>query len=205
MGGAIDDPANRTRFLETLHTHATRMSKLISDISDLSAIESGQIELSLEPLKLRPIVADVVSLVESRHSITDISFSNAIPDRIVVLADHTRLDQILYNLIDNAVKFNRRGGSVIISAEEHDGAVTISIEDTGSGIATADLPRVFERLYRGDKSRSRKIEGTGLGLAIVKHLVQAHGGELSVASELGHGSRFVFTIASGAQAAELAG
>lgn len=201
MDGAIDDPANRNRFLETLHKHATRMSELISDISDLSAIESGQIELTLKPLKLQPVVVDVVTLVESRHSITNISFSTSIPDSIVVLADRTRLDQILYNLIDNAVKFNRPGGLVTISAEENDGRVTISIEDTGTGIATADLPRVFERLYRGDKSRSRKTEGTGLGLAIVKHLVHAHGGELSVVSELGHGSQFVFTIASGAQAA----
>jgi len=83
--------------------------------------------------------------------------------------------------------------------------VTISIEDTGAGISASDLPRVFERLYRGDKSRSRKTEGSGLGLAIVKHLVHAHGGELSVVSELGQGSRFTFSIAIAANAAEVAG
>jgi two-component system, OmpR family, phosphate regulon sensor histidine kinase PhoR len=205
MAGAIDDPGNRTRFLETLHKHATRMSELISDISDLSAIESGQVALTLKPVRLRRVVADVVALVESRHADPDISFSTSIPDSILVQADRTRLEQILYNLIDNAVKFNRPGGSVTISAEEKGGCTAISIEDTGAGIAASDLPRVFERLYRGDKSRSRKTEGTGLGLAIVKHLVHAHGGELSVVSELGQGSRFTFTIAIAEHAAEVAG
>jgi two-component system phosphate regulon sensor histidine kinase PhoR len=194
MAGAINDPGNRSRFVETLHKHATRMSELISDISDLSAIESGQVELALKPVRLRRVVADVVALVESRQADPDVSFSTSIPDSILVQADRTRLEQILYNLIDNAVKFNRPGGSVTVSAEEADGRVAISIEDTGAGIAALDLPRVFERLYRGDKSRSRKTEGTGLGLAIVKHLVHAHGGALSVVSELGQGSRFTFTL-----------
>jgi len=194
MAGAIDDPGNRARFVETLHKHATRMSELISDISDLSAIESGQVELALKPVRLRRVVAEVVALVESRQADTDLSLSTSIPDSILVNADRTRLEQILYNLIDNAVKFNRPGGSVTVSAEEKDGRVAISVEDTGAGISVPDLPRVFERLYRGDKSRSRKTEGTGLGLAIVKHLVHAHGGELSVVSELGQGSRFTFTL-----------
>ena len=205
IAGAIDDPGNRTRFVETLHKHALRMTELISDISDLSAIESGQIELALKPLTLRRVVADVVALIEARQSETEITFSLSISDSVVVQADRTRLEQILYNLIDNAVKFNRPGGSVTVSAEEKDGRVAISVEDTGTGIAASDLPRIFERLYRGDKSRSRKTEGTGLGLAIVKHLVHAHGGELSVASELGHGSRFTFTVAVAAQPVELAG
>ncbi len=205
MAGAIDDPSNRTRFVETLHRHATRMSELISDISDLSAIESGQVELALKPVRLRRVVADVVALVESQQAESDITFSTSIPDMILVNADRTRLEQILYNLIDNAVKFNRQGGSVTVSAEEKDGGVAINIEDTGAGISASDLPRVFERLYRGDKSRSRKTEGTGLGLAIVKHLVHAHGGELSVVSELGQGSRFTVTLRVAAKAAELAG
>jgi two-component system, OmpR family, phosphate regulon sensor histidine kinase PhoR len=194
LGGAMDDPANRTRFIETLHKQATRMNELISDISDLSAIESGQVELTLKPVRLRPVVADVVALLESRKADTRISFSAAIPDDVFVQADRPRLEQILYNLIDNAVKFNRPSGSVTVTALEKDACVLISVEDTGIGIEASDLPRVFERLYRGDKSRSRKTEGTGLGLAIVKHLVRAHGGEVSVGSVLGGGSRFTFTM-----------
>ena len=202
INGAADDPADRTRFLETLHKHAKRMSNLISDISDLSAIESGQVQLTLKPVKLRAAVAEVLALAESRLTDSEISFSVSIPDTIVVQADRTRLEQILYNLIENAAKFNHPGGSVKVSAEENDSQVAVVVEDTGFGIPASDLPRVFERLYRGDKSRSRKTAGTGLGLAIVKHLVHAHGGDLSVTSEVGHGSRFTFTMSVAAQAAE---
>jgi two-component system, OmpR family, phosphate regulon sensor histidine kinase PhoR len=202
LAGAIEDPINRTRFAETLYRHATRMTELISDISDLSAIESGQIELTLKPVRLRPLVADVITLLESRKADADVKFSASIPDDIFVLADRTRLEQILYNLIDNAVKFNRPGGSVTIATEEKEGCVGISVSDTGVGIEASDLPRVFERLYRGDKSRSRKTEGTGLGLAIVKHLVRAHGGEVSVGSELGGGTSFTFTMPTAEQPVE---
>ena len=194
LAGAIEDPINRTRFVETLYKHATRMTELISDISDLSAIESGQIELALKPVRLRTLVCDVIALLELRKSAADITLRASIPDDVFVLADRTRLEQILYNLIDNAVKFNRPGGSVSVTTEEKEGCVAISVSDTGIGIEASDLPRVFERLYRGDKSRSRKTEGTGLGLAIVKHLVRAHGGEVSVGSELGGGTSFIFTM-----------
>lgn len=194
LTAAADDPEHSARFLDKLYKHATRMNELISDISDLSAIESGQIELALKPVNLRRAVADVVILLESRRADTDISITASVPTHLRVRADRTRLEQILYNLVDNAVKFNRPNGSVHIVADESAGKVVITIQDTGAGISASDLPRVFERLYRGDKSRSRKTEGSGLGLAIVKHLVQAHGGEVSVSSELGRGSRFTFTM-----------
>jgi two-component system phosphate regulon sensor histidine kinase PhoR len=194
LDGAIDDRENNLRFIEKVHKHAARMSELISDISDLSAIESGKVKLTLGPLRLRGVVMEVLALTESRRGDRNISFSVSIPEDLHVLADQTRLEQILYNLIDNAVKFNSPGGSVIVMAEERNGRVTIHVEDTGVGIPSSDLPRVFERLYRADKSRSRKTEGTGLGLAIVKHLVQAHGGEVSARSEVGRGSRFTFTL-----------
>lgn len=194
LAGAIEDPIDRTRFVETLYKHATRMTDLISDISDLSAIESGQIELALKPVRLQPLVIDVIALLESRKADGGITFSASIPDDVFVLADHTRLGQILYNLIDNAAKFNRPGGSVTVTTEEREGCVAISVSDTGIGIDASDLPRIFERLYRSDRSRSRKTEGTGLGLAIVKHLVRAHGGEVSVGSKLGGGTSFMFTL-----------
>jgi two-component system phosphate regulon sensor histidine kinase PhoR len=194
MTSAKDDPENYARFLEKLHKHAMRMSELISDISDLSAIESGQVRLALGPVRLRPVVAEVIALTEARRKDPDVTFKVSVDDSLYVQADHTRLEQILYNLIDNAVKFNRPQGTVTVSAEEQGRMVSVSVEDTGAGIAAADLPRVFERLYRADKSRSRKVEGTGLGLAIVKHLVQAHGGEVSAESEVGRGSRFSFTL-----------
>ena len=194
LAGAIDDRENNTRFIEKLHKHAARMSELISDISDLSAIESGNVKLALGPVRLKGVVTEVIALTEARHGDRNLSFTVSVPEQLVVRADRTRLEQILYNLIDNAVKFNRPGGSVTVRAEEDGSRVSVRVEDTGAGIAAADLPRVFERLYRTDKSRSRKVEGTGLGLAIVKHLVQAHGGEVSAASEIGRGSSFTFTL-----------
>lgn len=201
LDGAIDDPKNNVRFLERLHKHASRMTELISDISDLSAIESGRVGLDVGAVRLRNVVAEVVQLTESRRDDCDVSFTISVPSNLYVQADHTRLEQILFNLVDNAVKFTPAGGSVTISAGQieepmRNAFVKISVEDTGAGITPADLPRVFERLYRADKSRSRKIEGSGLGLAIVKHLVQAHGGEISVTSEVGRGTRFTFTLPS---------
>jgi two-component system, OmpR family, phosphate regulon sensor histidine kinase PhoR len=194
LDGAIDDRDNNLRFIEKLHKHAARMSELISDISDLSAIESGEVRLEARPLRLRGLLGDVLSLAEARRGTSGVAIRVAVPDDLLVLADRTRLEQILYNLIDNAIKFNRPEGLVTITTERQNGRVAIHVEDTGVGIAAQDLPRVFERLYRADKSRSRRTEGTGLGLAIVKHLVQAHGGEVGVISELGRGSRFSFTL-----------
>lgn len=194
LGGAIDDSDNRGRFVEKLHRHAARMTELVSDISDLSAIESGQMELNLEPVRLRAVVAEVMTLLEARRNEAEINFSIDVGDQIVVTADRTRIGQVFYNLIDNAIKFNRPGGSVNISSTVSNGSLEIQVADTGVGIASADLPRIFERLYRADKSRSRRTEGTGLGLAIVKHLVQAHGGEVAVKSELGRGTCFTVTL-----------
>jgi two-component system, OmpR family, phosphate regulon sensor histidine kinase PhoR len=194
LDGAIDDRDNNLRFIEKLHKHAARMSELISDISDLSAIESGQVKLELRPVRLRNILCDVLSLAEARRGTAGVAMSVAVPDELLVMADRSRLEQILYNLIDNAIKFNRPEGFVKITTESQNGHAAVHIEDSGVGIAAPDLPRVFERLYRADKSRSRRTEGTGLGLAIVKHLVQAHGGEITVKSELGRGSRFTFTL-----------
>ena len=194
LDGAIDDREHNVRFLEKLHKHAARMSEMISDISDLSAIESGKVSLEPRPVRLRAVLNDVLVLAEARRGKTGVTVNVTVPDELIVKADRTRLEQILYNLIDNAIKFNRPAGGVTISAEQLNGRAAIHVEDTGVGIAAQDLPRVFERLYRADKSRSRRTEGTGLGLAIVKHLVQAHGGEISVRSELGRGSRFTFTL-----------
>jgi two-component system phosphate regulon sensor histidine kinase PhoR len=194
LDGGINDRENNLRFVEKLYKHSTRMRDLISDIADLSAIESGKVRLTLSAVRLKYLIYDVITLTESRHKEAGVSFNVRVPDHLCARADRTRLEQILYNLIDNAVKFNLPHGTVSVSAEEHDSTITVTVEDTGIWISEADLRRVFERLYRADKSRSRKIEGTGLGLSIVKHLLQAHGGEIYAASELGRGSRFTFTL-----------
>jgi two-component system phosphate regulon sensor histidine kinase PhoR len=194
LAGGMDDEENRARFVERVHKHASRMNELISDISDLSAIESGDVKLSLAPVRVASVVSEVMAMAEGRRSDCDLTFQTRVPDDLYAMADLTRLDQILYNLVDNAIKFNHPGGSVTVWAESRDGKAMICVEDTGAGIGSQDLPRVFERLYRADKSRSRRIEGTGLGLAIVKHLAQAHGGEVFATSELGRGSTFTIAL-----------
>src|SRR5262249_28814415 len=149
------------------------------DISDLSSIESGDVNLSPESIQLKTAVAESFGLLESRAEETEVRFEVSVPDDLTVRADPTRLGQILHNLIENAIKFNKPGGSVTVRADKSDGFARVEVVDTGNGIASGDLPRIFERLYRADRSRSQNIQGTGLGLAIVKHLVLAHGGDIS--------------------------
>jgi len=193
--GAINDPDNSSRFLEAIHKQAQRMHILVRDITDLAEIESGEVRLKLEHIELRPLVEDVIALILPRAEEQSVTILNDVSPEIRVLADPTRLEQILNNLIDNGVKFNRPGGKVWISARREDeGWISISVRDTGVGIPPADQPRVFERFYRTEKSRSRDTGGSGLGLAIVKHLVQAHGGALRLESRPDAGSEFIFTL-----------
>ncbi|MEW6211600.1 MAG: ATP-binding protein [Acidobacteriota bacterium] len=194
MAGAMDDRENSGRFIERLHKHAAHMSDMIADISDLSAIESGDVKLAPAPVKVGSAVAEVIALAEAKTEERRVTFQVSVAEDLCVMADPVRLEQILSNLIDNAIKFNKPDGTVTVRAEKRGAEAVISVEDTGVGISSQDLPRIFERLYRADKSRSRRIEGTGLGLAIVKHLVQAQGGEVYATSELGQGSRLTFTL-----------
>jgi two-component system phosphate regulon sensor histidine kinase PhoR len=194
LAGALEDRENGARFLERLHKNAHRMNDLVSDISDLSSIESGEMNLSLATLRLKSAVAESVGLLEPRADEMRVRFEISVPEDLMVRVDARRLGQILHNLIENAIKFNKPGGTVAVTADQFGRFAQIVVEDTGNGIASGDLPRIFERLYRADRSRSQNIQGTGLGLAIVKHLVLAHGGDIAVHSELGRGSKFIFTM-----------
>ncbi|HQR37925.1 MAG TPA: ATP-binding protein [Blastocatellia bacterium] len=194
LDGAIEDPLNNVRFLQIIQKHALRMQNLVRDITDLSMIESGEIALRITMLELSPIVDEMFVLASTRAEAAGVALVNRVPRGLSVFADRYRLEQILNNLIDNAIKFNVKGGRVEVSAEVRtDGASVVRVADTGVGIPHADLPRVFERFYRADRSRSRDAGGSGLGLAIVKHLARAHGGTVSVESHQARGS--VFTIA----------
>ena len=195
LDGAIDDPHNNVRFLQIIQKHALRMQTLVRDITDLSMIESGEVALRVEVHDLAQIVDEMVVLASSRAEAAKVTVENIVPRGFTICADRYRLEQILNNLIDNAVKFNVAGGRVEISAERAaEGASVVHVSDTGAGIPMADLPRVFERFYRADRSRSREVGGSGLGLAIVKHLARAHGGSVSVASRQSFGSTFSVTL-----------
>ncbi len=199
LDGGIDDADNALRFLTTIQRNAERMRNLVNDISELSTIESGAVRLTFERLPLHDIVDEVFRGLAPRSEKQQVSLHNQVPEACCVTADQRRLEQILTNLVDNAIKFNRQDGRVIVTAAtvtEADGEtqVVLRVRDTGPGIPPDHLPRVFERFYRVDKARSRDLGGTGLGLAIVKHLARAHGGEAYVTSEAGQGCEFVIRL-----------
>ena len=145
------------------------------------------------PVPLHPLVEDVINSVSASATSRNIAVRNLVPSNAQVFADPHRLVQMLTNLIENAIKFNRDGGTVSITLNRSDND-RISVEDTGEGIPSHHLDRLFERFYRVDRARSRELGGTGLGLAIVKHLAKAHGGEVKVESTFGQGSRFTIEL-----------
>lgn len=212
--GAIDDKESSKHFLSIISKNATRMRNLIGDILELNAIEAGNVQVETEQVELYPVVNDVISSLATKASAERIVVTNGVPREVTVHADARRLEQMLTNLVDNAIKFNRANGQVTIKYENaacDDQTVTpadgtwlrpgkaeardkIIVEDTGEGIPGQHLERLFERFYRVDRARSRDMGGTGLGLAIVKHLARAHGGEVTVTSELGRGSSFTIEL-----------
>ncbi len=202
IDAGIEDHENSLRFLRTIQRNAERMKALVNDISELSAIESGAVKLMIELLPLHQVVNDVFSGLALRAAKHGVTLHNQIAEDFQVAADRHRLEQILVNLVDNAIKFNHPGGAVTIIAQasEDDTHRIIKVRDTGPGIPAEHLPRVFERFYRVDKARSREAGGTGLGLAIVKHLARAHGGEAHVTSDVGAGSEFAVKLPQRADA-----
>ncbi|HKC65816.1 MAG TPA: ATP-binding protein [Pyrinomonadaceae bacterium] len=191
--GAINDPANSSRFLSVIRKNAVRMHQLLNDILELSSIEAGQVQLQIEQVRLRHLVDDITGALSVKARSRGIHLYNEIGADVTVESDPRRLEQMLTNLVENAIKFNRDGGSVRISFErgERD---CISVHDTGQGIPAEAVERIFERFYRADRSRSPEKEGTGLGLAIVKHLARAHSGEVSVKSTPNEGSTFTIEL-----------
>lgn len=190
--GALADLEAGPRFLSRIHTEVDALSQMAQELLDLSKIESGQITLVLrkvDPLTMLKSAADRMRLQAERAGV-NLTVETA--DSPNVQADAARLEQVLVNLIHNAVKFTRRGGTVTLSAVEEEGAVVFAVRDSGAGIPADDLPRIFERFYRVDKSRAGS--GTGLGLSIAKHIVEAHGGRIWAQSREGEGSVFCFSI-----------
>ncbi len=191
--GALDDREHNRRFLSIIQKSAARMHRLIDDILELSAIEAGNVQVRPEIIALRPLVEDVVGSLSAAAAARTVTVHNQVTREAKILADPHRLVQMLTNLIDNAIKFNRDGGTVSIGycSDTRD---QIKVEDTGEGIPSHHLDRLFERFYRVDRARSRELGGTGLGLAIVKHLARAHGGEVTVESRFGEGTRFTIEL-----------
>jgi len=191
MDANLDDKQTVKRFLEIIQNHTRRLENLVNDLLSLSANESDEEPLRLEPVDLPLLVENIVGLykskIEKKQQALKIDISKSIPN---VLVNQRKIEEALSNLVDNAVKFTPEKGLISIRAYEDIQYVRIDVEDSGIGIPPEHLPRIFERFYRVDKARSREMGGTGLGLAIVKHIVQKHNGKVEVQSESEKGSQF---------------
>jgi two-component system phosphate regulon sensor histidine kinase PhoR len=190
-GALTTDPERAVGFLEKIHRHADRLASLVGDLLILSKLEAGEKQPQLVAVAIEGAVGHACALLEEKARKKKIHIDRrGIEGAPPVLADREKLEQVMVNLLDNALKYTPENGSIIISANEADGMVAIKVTDTGIGIPTNDLPRIFERFYRVDTARSREQGGTGLGLAIVKHIIQQNGGSIAVESTPGKGSTF---------------
>jgi two-component system phosphate regulon sensor histidine kinase PhoR len=190
QGEAWENPGTARKFLQTIRENAERLNRLVEDLLTLSGLELGEAKLFREAQKVEEAVDRALALVEAKALGKGVTLRKEMAGELPpILADRDRLTQILLNLLDNAVKFTPTGGRVTVSAAPGDaGFLTVRISDTGVGIPKGEIPRLGERFYRADKTRSREMGGTGLGLSIVKHLLLAQGGKMAIDSALGHGT-----------------
>ncbi|MHC1764837.1 MAG: sensor histidine kinase [Verrucomicrobiia bacterium] len=194
LEGAKDDPVVAVRHLRTIQKHADRLTYLIEDLLTISQLESKQAVLRPEPIALRAAVQHVADDLQAKGGEKKAEIRNEVPEGCFVQADAARLEQVLFNLVENALKYGQPDGLVVISGREHEGQIEVWVQDDGPGIPIDAQSRIFERFYRVDRARSRETGGTGLGLAIVKHIVLAHGGTVRVRSQPGQGATFYFTL-----------
>jgi two-component system phosphate regulon sensor histidine kinase PhoR len=191
--GALEDPPAARRFVDQIQIEVDALTQMANELLELSKIESGRFSLSPAPVAAYDLLASAARRMQvqaERANITlQVDCTNDLPE---VQVDSQRLEQVLVNLIHNAVKFTRPGGEVVLLAEAIDGGVRFAVRDTGVGIPADEVSRIFERFYRVDKSRTGS--GTGLGLSIAKHIIEAHRGKIWAESMEGQGSTFYFTI-----------
>ncbi len=195
LDGGMDDRETLREFLKIIDRHATRMARIIDDLLILSRLESQKMPMDSRPVDLGELVSSTASGFEKQARDKGIRLSWSVEDGLpMVWGDRDRLEQVMVNLLDNAIKYTPSGGLVRVNASRKNGLVQVDIADTGIGIPQEDIPRIFERFYRVDKARSRELGGTGLGLAIVKHIIQGHEGRVWVRSTPGKGSTFSFSL-----------
>jgi len=203
LGPAGDDRETARRFLAIIDRHSERLGRLIDDLLTLSDLELGRMPLRTATVAIHMAVDDVVQMLADPARRAGVALEADVASGTpAIVADPDRFRQVLINLVDNAIKYTQPGGRVTVRAAPLDGRVEVAVEDSGVGIPSQALPRLAERFFRVDRARSRDLGGTGLGLAIVKHIVQAHGGELAIQSEVGRGTtvRATFPLPTGSAA-----
>ncbi len=191
LSGAIHNEKEAREFLEIALNHTNRLNNIVDDLLTLSKIETKEIKIDFVPVNLKDIINNVIKLLEDsihlKNQFIDIDIPADIPE---IPADEKKLEQVFFNLLDNAIKFTSDSGKIFITAQNLSDMVKIGISDTGIGIPAGHIDRIFERFYRVDVARSRDMGGTGLGLSIVKHIIQLHNGRITVTSQPGNGSVF---------------
>jgi len=195
QAGAIDKPEMAHKFLNIIMMETERLTRLINDILSISKLESGNDEVATERIRLDKKAHDVCDMLEIHAQEKQVTINcPRSSEPVFIIGNPDRVEQLLINLTENAIKYNKPGGSVTVQVFANAQEANVTISDTGIGIAEENLPRLFERFYRVDKGRSRQMGGTGLGLAIVKHIVRSMGGEIEVHSKLGEGTEFLITL-----------
>ncbi|MGM0375179.1 MAG: sensor histidine kinase [Bacteroidota bacterium] len=196
LEGGIDDPGINTLYLKRTEKSIDRMISIIEDLEAISKLESGELELDFTRFNLYHLVEEVFDLEEVRAQNRNISlkFGKSVDKNLQVLGDKPHIFQVVSNLVVNSINYGKEGGKTTVSFYDMDNLVLVEVRDNGIGISERDLPRIFERFYRADKSRSREQGGTGLGLAIVKHIIEAHKQTINVNSTPGKGTSFTFTL-----------
>lgn len=193
--GVVNDPATVDRYLHTMKGEITRLGSLISDLFELSQLDAGVLSLQMEASSLQDLISDTLESLHAQAQRKGLSLSGEVDDELSpVMMDSARVQRVLYNLVQNALRHTPSDGTVVLEARDAGPMVQVSVVDSGEGISEVDLPRVFDRFYLGNPSRARELGGAGLGLAIARGLVEAHGGKIWVESALGHGARFSFTL-----------
>lgn len=192
QGGALADPDASKRFVGLIQQEVVRLTRMLEDLLTLSRAESASVDV--DPLRLDLIAADCVHRYRSRAQVNGVELECFVAEPVLVEANAEQMEQVLNNLLDNAGKYTGRGGRVTVRVERSGCLASLQVSDTGIGILSEDLPRIFERFYRADRARSRQSGGAGLGLAIVKHIVESHGGSVSAESSYGRGARFTVLL-----------
>lgn len=195
--GALADPTTAEKMVDIIHRQSERLSELVEDLLELSRLESKRIQLAEKPVDLDDAASRALDALGPKSRARGVTIEVQVPADTVILGDQRAVEQIILNLLDNAVKYCRPGGHVWISAQSVEDEVVVKVRDDGPGIEERHLPRLFERFYRVDKGRSRDMGGTGLGLSIVKHFATAMKGDVSVQSSPGQGATFQVTLPRG--------